>query len=456
MILTRRQLVQSAFASFAASEFLWPAYGQQNSSALDTEPRTPIVFIHGNGDYAALWVTTLWRFETNNYPRDRILAFNFTDPLARSDDAVAQKDRSSTEDQLRELSAAIKTMRERTGAARVSLVANSRGGYAVRNFVQNGGAAQVSHVVLCGVPNKGVFNWEANPGSEFNGRAPFLQRLNSGESDVVAGTSFLTLRSDGNDKYAQPDGRFVGKPGTPTGITFEGPELRGATNLVLGSVDHRETAFHSRAFREIYKFIVGREPERLSIVTEPQVILDGLVTGLPDGVPTNRPLSGATLEIYRVSSETGERAGAPIHRHVTSEDGRWGPVSVDPAWFLEFMIQAAEHPTTHIYRSPFPRSSAVVHLRPGRPLGKSDAGAGAVVLMSRPRGYFGMPRDVVLLDGQEAKGITPGVPADSTATLRLPIAETGRSVSAMFNKERIVARAWPAAENRITIAELTY
>jgi lipase len=347
-------------------------------------------------------------------------------------------------------------VRKRTGAARVALVASSRGGYAVRNFIQNGGAAEVSHAVFCGVPNKGVFNWEANPGSEFNGRAPFLQRLNGGDSDVVAGTAFLTLRSDGNDKYAQPDGRFVGKPGVPTGITFEGPELRGATNLVLGSLDHRETAFHPRAFAEMHKFIAGREPEKLSIASEPQPVLDGLVTGLPGGTPTNRPLAAAIVEVYRVSPQTGERIGSPIHRRVTGEDGQWGPVTVDPTSFLEFMIEAAEHPTTHIYRSPFLRSSAVVHLRPGRPLAQGDAGAGAVVLMSRPRGYFGIPRDVVLLDGQEAKGVTPGVPTDSVATLRLAASEVGRPVTAAFNEEKIVARPWAAGENRITIAELTY
>ncbi len=78
------------------------------------------------------------------------------------------------------------------------------------------------------------------------------------------------------------------------------------------------------------------------------------------------------------------------------------------------------------------------------------------MLMSRPRGYFGIPRDVVLLDGQEAKGITSGVPTDSIATLRLPAGENGRPVVAIFNEERIVARAWPATENRIAIAELTY
>jgi len=76
-------------------------------------------------------------------------------------------------------------------------------------------------------------------------------------------------------------------------------------------------------------------------------------------------------------------------------------------------------------------------------------------MMSRPRGYFGLPRDVVLLDGKEPAEVKPGVPTDSVATVRLSDAEAGRPVAALFNEERIVARAWPAAENRIAVAELT-
>ena len=97
-----------------------------------------------------------------------------------------------------------------------------------------------------------------------------------------------------------------------------------------------------------------------------------------------------------------------------------------------------------------------MHLRAARPLGPADKDAGAVVIMSRPRGYFGLPRDVVLFDGKQPADVKPGVPTDSSATLRLPAAEVGRNVVAQFNEERIVARAWAAAENRIAIAELTY
>jgi hypothetical protein len=120
------------------------------------------------------------------------------------------------------------------------------------------------------------------------------------------------------------------------------------------------------------------------------------------------------------------------------------------------VLTSAGSTTTHFYRSPVPRSSDIVHLRAARPLGAADAGAGSVVLMSRPRGYFGLPRDVVLFDGKEPTDVKPGVPGDSISTLRLSAAEAGRPVAALFNEERIVARAWPAAENRIAIAELTY
>jgi lipase len=239
-------------------------------------------------------------------------------------------------------------------------------------------------------------------------------------------------------------------------VTSDGPALKGATNLVLGTLDHREVAYHPRAVREIYKFIAGQEPSRIEIVPEAEVKLGGLVTGTPGGVVTNRPVSGATVEIYRVSPDTGERTGGPIHSSQTGADGRWGPAQVDPSWHLEIVLVSAGSPTTHIYRSPFPRSSDVVHLRAARPLGPADAGAGAVVLMARPRGYFGLPRDVVLIDGKEPKDVKSGVPTDAVSTLRLGAEEVGRAVVAMFNTERIVARAWPASENRIAVAELTY
>jgi pimeloyl-ACP methyl ester carboxylesterase len=457
MRLSRRTILKGAGAlPLAATSFgfarAWAQTAAVSPGAADVPP---ILFVHGNGDHAALWMKTLWRMESNGVARDRMLAINFTDPLARTDDTRPEPNKSSTEDQRRELGDAIQELKRRTGAPRVALVGNSRGGNPIRNYVRNGGGADVSHAVLCGVPNHGVFAWDDGLGNEFNGRGPFLRGLNEGENEVTAGTSFLTLRSDGMDKYAQADGRFVGKPGMPTGVTAEGPALKGATNLVLGAVDHRETAYSPRAFREIYKFIAGREPDLIAVTPEAAVKLSGLVTGTPGGIPTNRPVTGASVEVYRVSADTGERVGGAVHSSQTGADGRWGPASVDPSWYLEIVLTASGSVTTHFYRSPFPRSSDIVHLRAARPLGPADAGAGAVVLMSRPRGYFGLPRDVVLFDGREPADVKPGVPTDSVSTVRLSAAEAGRAVTALFNQERVVVRAWPASENRIAVAELT-
>ncbi len=431
------------------------ALAQSEATAVPAEV-PPILFVHGNGDHAALWIAQIWRMESNGVARGRLAALNFTDPLARSDDDVAQDHRSSTNDQRRELAAAIADLKRRTGAAKVALVASSRGGNAVRHVIKNGGDADVSHAVLCGTPNHGVYAWDSGLGNEFNGKGPFLSGLNAGDSEVTPGVAFLTLRSDGMDKYAQADGRFVGKPGTPTGVTAAGPELKGATNLVLGALDHRETAFHPRAFREIYKFIAGREPERIAVAPEVAVQLSGLVTATPGGVPTNRPVADARVEVYRVDPDSGKRIGAALFDGRSGPDGRWGPVDTQPPWPLEFVLTQPGEMTTHIYRSPFPRSSDVVHLRATRPAAKPQDGAGAVVMLSRPRGYFGLPRDIVILDGKQPTDVKPGVPTDSVTTAIVPSGEVGRAVIGLFNEERIVARAWPLAENRITVAELTY
>ena len=457
MTISRRSILKAAGAlPLVARHFVPSAFAQTAPAESKVAEVPPILFVHGNGDYAALWLTTLWRMETNGVARERMLAINFTDPLARTDDNVAQPNRSSTDDQRRELGAAVADLKKRTGAPRVALVGNSRGGNPIRYLIKNGGAGDISHAVLCGVPNHGVYDWDDGLGNEFNGRGPFLRSLNEGENEVTAGVAFLTLRSDGLDKYAQADGRFVGKPGIPTGITADGPALKGATNLILGALDHRETAFHPRAFREIFKFIAGREPERIAIIPETQVKLSGIVTATPGGVQTNRPVQNASVEVYRVAPDSGERLGEVIHTSRTEADGRWGPAVVEPTWSLEIVLASADQPTTHFYRSPFPRSSDVVHLRAARPLGPTDAGAGAVVILSRPRGYFGLPRDIVLLDGKEPTDVKSGVPTDAVTTLRLPAAEVGRPVAGLFNEERIVARAWPTAENRIAVAELTY
>lgn len=444
MSITRR----AALGALLATPFVVRAAAAQGAP-------TPILMVHGNGDHAALWLTTLWRFEANGWPRDRLLAVNMPDPVARANDAVAQPHRSSSAEQTERLAAMVAEFRARTGAGKIALIGNSRGGYPIRDFVvHQGGHAQVSHAILCGTPNRGVFDWEFNPGSEFNARSPFLQRLNGGETDVVEGTAFKTIRSD-NDLFAQPDGRFVGRPGTPTGITQDGPALRGATNVLLPGLDHREVAYHWRAFREQFRFIAGQEPPRLDVPAEARPVLNGLVTGLA-GVGTNRPVPGAVVEVFRTDPTTGARMGEALHRRETGADGVWGPVTVESGWTLEIVLAAPGHPVAHYFRSPFPRSTDVLHLRPPAALSEADRAAACVVRMTRPRGYYGWPRDVVLLDGREAAERREGVASLAVTTARLPAERAGTPIHGLFNQERVPGRVLPLAENRVALLEMTW
>src|SRR5712691_4255597 len=96
MMLSRRHVLQATLASMVASKLPSPAQAQRPAAVPAGQTPAPVVFVHGNGDHAALWITNLWRFESNGFPRDHLLAFDFTDPLARTNDAEAQAGRSST------------------------------------------------------------------------------------------------------------------------------------------------------------------------------------------------------------------------------------------------------------------------------------------------------------------------------------------------------------------------
>lgn len=452
----RGALAGGLAASLAGAAQAQQAPGQRQPRAGATAAQLPaIVFVHGNGDTAALWHTTMWRFESNQYPRQLLQAIDFTYPSARTDDARPQPFRSSTTDQREELAAFVKKVLAETRRRKVALVGSSRGGNAIRNFLKNGGGAEVtSHAVLCGATNHGVIVSDTTmKGSEFNGASPFLRQLNDGPVETVPGVAFLTLRSDKLDKFAQPDGQFIGMPGKPTGISYDAPELKGATNIVLPGLDHREVAFDKLAFQKMYEFIVGRPPATLFIAPEREPALNGRVTGVAEGaVYTNLPVAGASVEIWEVDPRNGQRRSqSSVHRRITGNDGVWGPFKARQDAYYEFVVAVSGSPITHIYRSPFLRSSDVIHLRPGQ-FGKDDEKAGAVVVMSRPRGYFGHGRDKFTLDGKAPQGINEGVPGTSTGRLLLPDGPI-RTVVATFNLETIPVRTWPVKENRFVLAE---
>ena len=457
---TRRHLILTTLATS-----LLAACSTMSSSSTD---RPPIVFVHGNGDSAALWQTTIWRFESNGWPRERLFAVDPPYPLARESDPVAQPGRTSTAESAAFLKAEVEKVLKATGASKVILIGNSRGGNTIRNYVQNGGgAAVVSHAVLGGNPAHGIYAIKGfNEQGEFSGLSSFMQQLNAPKGpngdEVTPGVKWLTLRSDNNDKYAQPDGLWIGKAGTATNIGYDGPALKGATNVVLPKVDHRETSFSPAAFAATWQFLTGEAPRRLAIATEANVTLDGRLTGF--GLSSTDPASGqftnnlalvgAQLAIYATDPTTGARRGAAVHRKAIGADGRWGPFAAQAGTAYEFEITAPGYATTHIYRSPFPRSSSVINLRPDRIL-PADRDAQAIAIFTRPRGYFDAERDSMKFDGQAR---LPGVPAKgagvSSSKIKLA-SQVPRAISGEFNGERVTGQTWPAAQGHMTLLELT-
>lgn len=447
---TRRALIGGVAVLWPTLALAQPVPRRPQPAAEAGPP--PVVFVHGNGDSSALWINNLWRFEANGYKRNQLFAIDFVYPNARSDDSKPQPYRSSAEDQMKELTSFVIQVLKATRRRKVALVGSSRGGNAIRSMLKNGGADLVSHAVLCGTPNKGIVISETLlPGSEFNGAYPFLKGLNAGADDLVPGVGMMAIRSDRNDKYSQPDGRFIGAAGKPTGVSYDASELRGARNVVLDGLDHREVAFNKLAFAAMFEHIAGKPPATMFIAQEPLPILNGRVTGMTEGAYTNIATAGAEVEIFEVDSKTGERKSAvALHRKTTGEDGAWGPFVGRADAYYEFVLHMPGLPTTHTYRSPFLRSSDVVHLRP-QPFAKADEGAGAVTIMSRPRGYFGVGRDKFTLDGKVPPGINDGVPGASTGRLTFDAAP--RTVMAVFNNETIPTRTWPAKDGHIVVAE---
>ena len=279
-------------------------------------------------------------------------------------------------------------MLAKTGASKVALVANSRGCQTTRNYLRHGGADKAVAAVLCGGVNHGVFAIPQLLGSEYNGQGAFLTDLNSG--DETEGVKTLTLRSDGYDLYAQPDGAYIGHAGMKTNITSDGPALKGAENLVLDHVDHRETAYSPRAFAEIYKFIVGARAvaHRHRQGGHGDAQRRGDRRRRRHRRPTSRskaPRSRSTPSIPTPAPARARRCSSKT----TGADGVWGPLQTDSKTALEFVVAAPDQFVTHIYRSPFPRSFAQLDLRPALASeGKGDAAA--IVTMNRPRGYFGL------------------------------------------------------------------
>jgi hypothetical protein len=91
MSLSRRTVLWGAGAlPLLAGNFAFPAQAQTVPAAPAAREIPPILFVHGNGDHAALWITTSWRMESNGVPRERMFAISAGRPASENRIAVAE------------------------------------------------------------------------------------------------------------------------------------------------------------------------------------------------------------------------------------------------------------------------------------------------------------------------------------------------------------------------------
>ena len=66
MNLSRRSILKAAgLLPLAASTREWRAFAQSAPAASPAAEIPPMLFVHGNGDQAPVWLTTFWRMESN-------------------------------------------------------------------------------------------------------------------------------------------------------------------------------------------------------------------------------------------------------------------------------------------------------------------------------------------------------------------------------------------------------
>jgi triacylglycerol lipase len=407
----------------------------------------PIVFVHGNGDDASKWIGVIWLFESNGYPADKLFSIRFTHPNARANDTVDEVNRSSTGDATAELRAFVSRVLVETHSSKVALIGSSRGGMTIRNYLLHGGSGNVAYAITCGTPNHGVLATDTNLDGEFNGKGKYLQALNrayGGGSEVAPGVKMLTLRSDKLDKYAQPMGIAFGTPQTATGVTYEGPALAGATNVVLPNLDHRELAFYPSAFAEMYKFLTGAAPKTTTVTPMSSPTVSGLITGFENGAFTNLPLEGVHLRVYAVNAT---ESSTPAYEVVTKNDGRWGPFVASSTQEYDFDL---EYQGRHVrlYKAPIPRSTTLLNLRflpvPVEPKVAGQTGDAAPVhrsllLVERPEGYFSRERDPVTIDGKISTDEPAGLPLRDSFLADVSV-RPGQLTTVVLRKEKIAAR----------------
>jgi hypothetical protein len=306
----------SCFLLFLLLQVLVSCYKDNNNDLLPEQPMIPIVMAHGLIGSGDAYELQLLRFASNGYPLEFLHTFewNTLDP-----------DFSGHVDAL---DVFIDEVLAATGFDQVDLVGHSYGTRLSMSYCsQTDRAKKVRNVVLMG-------------GSAQTGPA--------GNAAIKVPT--LNIWS--------PYDRVVSSGG----------DTPGATNLRLKQKDHFEVASCRESFEAMYQFFRNRPPATLAILPTGNPVISGKVVSFAENISGN----GATLEIYEVDLNTGNRLSSTADAVFSiGPDNRWGPFQTKTNARYEFRVSTAtagDRPL-RFYKESFLRDNHNVIIRYSPPEG---------------------------------------------------------------------------------------
>ncbi|MFZ4427955.1 MAG: alpha/beta fold hydrolase [Saprospiraceae bacterium] len=146
-------------------------------------------------------------------------------------------------------------------------------------------------------------------------------------------------------------------------LVVKGKEIPGAKNIRFSALDHYEVATSAETFREMFGFF---NPGKAVLVEKTRKIKWIPISGRVISLGENTPQAGATVQIYALDPDTGNRTSAAPQAVFTADSsGHWGPWRARSGTYYEFFVETGktgERPV-HYYLEPFRRPNALVYLR---------------------------------------------------------------------------------------------
>jgi len=332
-----RVLIACAIAAVAAAAAAqaWDPAPRADIDEGGDKSRTPIVFVHGQNGAGDQFERQSMHFTSNGYPASWVVPFDYNTARAGGAGALGPRPRPGagsegaapparpqrpagpyTTGTTEALDQFIDELRRRTGFDKVNLVGHSRGTAESAAYLSDPArAAKIAHYATVG----------GGPATNPNG-VPSI---------AISGL-----------------GDFGRGPSSDNG---------GVVGWMPAYQDHVMVCTSDESFWEIYTFFNdGQKPKTLRMTPEERPQVSGYVKSYIH----NKPLTGATVEVWEVAPATGRRLKAkPLITLPVGEDGRWGPFSAQPAQPYEFVVLGTAPGPRHIYRTPFTHSDHFVYFR---------------------------------------------------------------------------------------------